>query len=100
LQHYFDTAAFSAKGLSSNTIGNAGRNIVEGPAFADIDMSRMKQIAVSESGRFEIRVEAFNVANHANFAAPNGDLSQGNFGQITNTGGIPRIMQFACKYVF
>ncbi len=55
---------------------------------------------MTEGGRLELRIESFNIANHPNFAAPNADMSQGNFGQITNTVAIPRIMQFAVKYKF
>jgi hypothetical protein len=100
LQHYFDTAAFSTKGLGQTTPGNAGRDIVTGPAFSDLDLSLRKQVAISDLGLVEVRFEGFNVANRANFAAPNSDMSQGSFGQITNTVGIPRIFQFALKFRF
>jgi hypothetical protein len=100
LAHYFDTGVFSTKGLGQKQVGNAGRNIVRGPGFAEADVSLMKEVAVTESGKLELRVEAFNVANRANFASPNSDMSQGSFGSITNTVGIPRIMQFAMKFKF
>ena len=100
LDRYFNTAAFSAQGLGATQIGNAGRNLVCGPGLADADLSLIKEAAVSERGRLEIRIESFNAANRPDFAAPNADMSQGTFGQITNTIGVPRIMQFAVKYKF
>jgi len=100
LTRYFDTAAFWVKGLAPTQPGNAGRNIVRGPGFAEVDLSFMKHVQITDTRRFELRVESFNVANRPNFASPNSDMSQGNFGQITNTAGIPRIVQFAVKYRF
>lgn len=48
----------------------------------------------------QIRIEAFNVTNTPHFGAPSGDMSQGDFGSINGTAGIPRIMQFAVKLKF
>jgi hypothetical protein len=100
LARYFDTKAFSITGLSKTQPGNAGRNILRGPGFIDIDLSLFKNITLRENIVMQIRIESFNVSNTPNFAAPNGDLSTGQFGQITQTVGIPRILQFAVKIKF
>ena len=34
--------------------------------------------------QFELRLEAFNLLNHTNFRAPNGNRSSGGFGTITS----------------
>ena len=47
-----------------------------------------------------IRVEAFNLFDHVNWANPNVTVDSATAGRITNTAGDPRIMQFALKYGF
>ena len=49
--------------------------------------------------RLQFRAEAFNVANHANFGLPVGDLNSANFGRILSAGP-PRLLQFALKLMF
>ncbi len=100
LTHYFDTAAFSVAQLGKKSPGDAGRNIVNGPGFANFDLSLFKEVGIGESARVDLRVESFNILNHPNFGPPNGDFSSGQFGQITSTVGTPRIFQFAVKCRF
>jgi hypothetical protein len=42
-----------------------------------------------ESARFGVGVQAYNVFNHPNFALPDGNLDDPNFGQITAAVGSP-----------
>lgn len=79
--------------------GNAGRNVVRGPAFADIDLSAMKNFRLTEAATLQFRAESFNVANHPNFGIPVADIASTNFGRITQAGS-PRLMQFALKLLF
>lgn len=64
-------------------LGNAGRNMLEGPHTAQWDLSINKDIAglphLGESSRIVFRAEFFNILNHSNFALPN---STGNGGLI------------------
>jgi hypothetical protein len=96
----FDTAAFSDKVLGATQPGNAGRNLLRGPGFANLDASVFKDFAVHERATLQLRLEAFNATNTPHFANPNTDLSQGQFGSITQTVGNPRILQFAVKVLF
>jgi len=51
---------------------------------------------------FELRVEAFNAFNHAQFygsAAVNGNISSPNFGEVVNAAA-PRLIQLATKFFF
>lgn len=86
-------------GVEAGQFGNAGRNIARGPAFANVDLSLMKNFALRESLRLQFRAEAFNIANHANFGLPVADLASPNFGRILSASPA-RLMQFALKLVF
>src|SRR6266478_1438883 len=81
------------------TFGNVGRNSVLQPGAWNMDAAVVRRVRVREGQSVEIRAEAFNVMNHANFGAATTSLSSGNFGKIL-TSGSPRICEFALKYVF
>lgn len=100
LTRYFNTAAFSQQGLGPNEPGNAGRNILRGPGYINLDLSLFKTFRLTDAVSAQVRVEAFNLTNTPHFANPNAELSQGNFGTITNTIGNSRIMQFAVRVFF
>ncbi len=96
---YFNTGAF-AQNLAG-TFGTAGRNILRGPGFANVDFGLFKDFpGFWESHRLQFRSEIFNLFNRPNFANPVNNLSAVNFGQINNTVGDPRLIQFALKYLF
>ncbi len=79
--------------------GDAGRNIARGPAFTNVDLSLVRNFALADRTRLQIRAEAFNLANHANFGLPVADLNSANFGRILAAGS-PRLLQFAARLVF
>jgi hypothetical protein len=100
LTRYFNTAAFSQQGLGFSQPGNAGRNILRGPGYINLDVSLFKNFRLTNTLSAQVRVEAFNLTNTPHFANPNAELAQGNFGTITNTIGNSRIMQFAARLLF
>lgn len=79
--------------------GNAGRNIARGPAFTDVDLSLIRSFKLKEFMRLQVRLESFNIANHANLGLPVGDLNSPNFGRILSSGA-PRLIQFALKLTY
>jgi hypothetical protein len=81
------------------TFGNAGRNILIGPASRSIDFGAVKSFAVRERSMVQFRAEAFNLLNHPNFNSPNANVSAATFATI-NGAGAPRVMQLALKAVF
>jgi hypothetical protein len=79
--------------------GTAGRNIAQGPGYADWDFSAFKNIRVSEGKEFQFRAEFFNLLNHPNFRLPDSDISSPTFNQILAAQD-PRLIQFALKFMF
>jgi len=79
--------------------GTAGRNIAQGPGYADWDFSAFKNILVSEGKEFQFRAEFFNFLNHTNFRLPDSDISSPTFNQIL-AAQPPRLIQLALKFQF
>jgi hypothetical protein len=71
--------------LYSAPFGNVGRNSTRGYAFYQADASISKSIPVIEKLHAMFRAEAFNLFNHSNFAAPDGNRSNSTFGRISST---------------
>jgi Carboxypeptidase regulatory-like domain len=94
---WFDTGAFVAP--PAGQFGNAGRSVVLGPAFDNVDFSVVKQTAITERQRLEFRAEIFNLLNHPNLGLPVRILGSPSFGQIV-TANFSRQIQFGLKYVF
>ena len=83
-------------------IGTAARRFFYGPGIANFDLALHKSVQLAESRSLELRVEAFNVFNHAQFygpAAVNGNISSANFGQVVSAAA-PRLVQLAAKLYF
>ena len=81
--------------------GTAGRNLVRGPGFVNVDYSLFKDFAFSENKKLQVRFETFNLLNTPHFGNPQGNLGGGaDFGRIRRTVGNPRILQFAAKFLF
>ena len=94
---WFNTAAFAFP--APGTFGNAGRNILEGPGFQNINMSILKNTRFNERVNLQFRAEAFNLFNHPNFNLPDNFLGSPTFGRITSARD-PRHIQFGLKLLF
>jgi hypothetical protein len=79
--------------------GSAGRNIAQGPGYANWDFSLFKNIRVTEGKEFQFRAEFFNILNHTNFRLPDSDISSPTFNQIL-AAQAPRLIQLALKFNF
>ena len=87
VDHWFDTTAFAADRGPDGKLrpGDAGRNIIRGPAYVNLDMGLTKFIPVKNDMRVQLRVEAFNLTNTPHFALPVLRMSDPAFGKITHT---------------
>jgi hypothetical protein len=97
VQEYFNTAAFAPAAIG--TFGNAGRNILRGPALFDVDCSIFKNFFFTEKRYLQFRAESFNTENRPNFQNPTATVSSGTFGRITAAND-PRVIQLALKVFF
>jgi carboxypeptidase family protein/TonB-dependent receptor-like protein len=99
INNWFNKACVVAPTDPSQPFGNAARNSVRGPNFWQFDFAASKRFALGGPARFEFRFEAFNLLNHTNFRAPNGNRSAAGFGTITSTFD-PRQLQFGFKVLW
>ena len=96
-QRWFDTSVFSLP--APYTFGNAGRNIVYGPGYANVDAVFQKDVHLSDHRQVELRWEVFNVFNRTNFNIPSRIAFTPNFGRIFSA--LPaRQMQVGVKVTF
>lgn len=81
----FNAAAFQV--TAPGVFGNAGRNILRGPKFSQVDFSVFKNTKLTERTSLQLRLEVFNLFNFANYADPSGGLScAGSVGQCSAFG--------------
>jgi hypothetical protein len=86
--------------VAPGQVGNLGRAAINGPSTFNVDASVIKNIAITERLRFQIRGEAFNLMNHTNFVpAQFYDINSATFGRITSTFA-PRVVQVAGRIEF
>lgn len=79
-QQYFDTSAFAVP--AQNTLGNAGRNILQGPGVGNFDAALHRNFQIREGMQLALRLESFNFTNTAHYSNPNGNAQSPQFGQI------------------
>jgi hypothetical protein len=96
----FNTACFSLPALGQ--LGNAPRRFFYGPGIENTDLSLLKSVSLGPRYALQLRLEAFNVFNHPQFAGPgavDGNINSATFGQIVNASA-PRLVQVAAKFSF
>jgi Carboxypeptidase regulatory-like domain/TonB dependent receptor-like, beta-barrel len=107
---WFDPAAFVLQ--PAGTFGNTGRGDFDGPGLRTVDLALVKTAGapgISDDARIEIRIEAFNIFNRANFGIPALSVFSGTadnepplstFGRITTTTTAARQIQLGVRLAF
>ena len=88
---YLNAAAFAPNAIG--TFGNSGAFAYRGPKFLQVDSALSRFFPIHDSLSLTLRLEAFNVLNHPNFAAPGSSgylggstsLVSSTFGQVAAT---------------
>ncbi len=99
LAEWFNTTAFAAP--APYTFGNAGKTFGVAPGLFSLDASLLKDYSW-ERYVLQVRVEALNFTNHANFAPPNTQQGSPTFGEVTSlvAGNQARIIQLGLHLKF
>lgn len=112
VQQWFNYNCFSAS--TYGTAGDAGRNMLIGPGFADTDISLTKVTRINEKFSLQLKGEIFNIFNHPNFSVPGGTIinpgtsptyapAGASITSLVGSGGLPdvaRQTQFSAKVTF
>jgi hypothetical protein len=93
-----------------NTFGTARNGNTRGPGFRNVDLSIFKDFHTFREQTFGFRFDAFNAFNIASYGNPDTNITDANFGNISNQGsGInapnavrsqERRLQFSANYRF
>jgi Carboxypeptidase regulatory-like domain/TonB dependent receptor len=98
--NWFYRPAFVSPAITDVAVGNEKRGVIEGPGFNRLDVGIFRNFKLLEGVAFQLRGEAFNVANHTNWqTVGTTSTTSSTFGQITDTRD-PRILQVAGKLTF
>ena len=107
---YFNPAAFVVP--AAGTLGNSGRGAFIGPNLRTFDLAAVKKTQLGwlgDSASLQIRVEAFNIFNRANFAPPAltafagaaaNETALSTFGRIRSTVTSSRQVQLGIRLAF
>ncbi len=96
----FNTSLFQTETLGK--LGNAPRRFFYGPGISNFDMELTKTVRITETKSLDLRIEGFNVFNHAQFYGPasvDGEINDANFGRVVSAAD-PRLVQLAAKFTF
>ena len=85
--------------------GDSPRNCIIGPKQSNVDFTLGRNFKIGEHQDLRFRTEVFNLFNHPSFQNPQGtgfaNIAAGlAVGEITQTNGTPRLIQFSLKYSF
>lgn len=99
LKQYFNPLAFAQP--APYTFGNAPRTLpdLRGPGYFSTNLSLQRDFKFTEKSKLQLRAEAFNLFNRANFQAPGTTFGAAGFGVITSTED-PRQFQVAARLYF
>ncbi|HYO81958.1 MAG TPA: TonB-dependent receptor [Bryobacteraceae bacterium] len=83
-----------------NPLGNAGRNILRADGIGNLDFGLIKNTAITETHRIQLRAEFYNVTNTRNFGIPESRINSANFLNQWGTEGGNRRIQLGLRYAF
>jgi hypothetical protein len=96
-QYFNGSTAFRPENLGEHSSLLA--RFFYGPGIGTTDLGLSKSTQIKEGVAFLFRAEFFNIFNRTNFNNPSGNITSGNFGNVTSARD-PRIGQVAAKITF
>jgi hypothetical protein len=106
LLDYVDQGAFAAPAQNASGIfiapGTAGRDIVRGPGFSNMDLAVFKNFPVTERVKGQFRVQAYNLTNTPHFSNPfDTNINDGQIGKINSVlANSWRQVELALRFTF
>lgn len=97
ITNFFNVSAFQLPALGR--YGTSARGLFSGPANVTTDFAILKDFAVREEMRFQLRVEGYNIFNQVNFSNPIAQMANARNGQITGSAA-GRTMQMGLKFLW
>jgi len=97
IKRWFNTSAFSVP--ATGTYGNSGRNTIIGPGSWLMSLVLSKNFPLRDSMGLEMRAEADNVLNHANYSGLDTNVDSPTFGEVTSVASM-RKMVLSLHYRF
>jgi hypothetical protein len=97
LTRWFNTAAFANP--APFTFGTSPRSVLRGPGIATTDLTLERRIPMIAATRLDVRVEAYNLLDRANFNIPGFTLGAADFGVVTSARA-PRTVQLSARLTF
>jgi hypothetical protein len=86
----FNLATATATTPAQSDWGNTKPNGFRGPGFSSVAAQLGKEFHLTESTRFELGADAYNLFNHPNFGLPNADVNKGQtLGTVTTDVSVP-----------
>jgi hypothetical protein len=98
-QAWYDVKAFPTVPTGSYMFGTSGRNVLDGPGVLQVNLSLTRNFRVRENQKLQVRWDAFNFMNRANFGQPVVTVNTVNAATIT-AAQAARSMQVALRYSF
>ena len=97
-QGWWNSAAFTLP--AAGEFGTAGRNTLLGPGAVVLDASLLKNVTLYEEKELQVRLEVFNLMNHANYNNPTSrSVNTSNFGVVSGAAA-SRQIQLGMKFLF
>jgi len=94
---WFNGGAFAQP--ARGTFGTSGRNILNGPGEATMNLSLFRSISIREGIKLQLRGEFFNALNKVNFGLPNSQVGNASYGVIQSASP-GRVIQLGAKLSF
>ena len=96
---WFNTSLFSKEAIGA--YGDSHRRFFVGPGLNHTDLALAREFHIHERNVFQLRAEAFNFANHAEFSNPSATVnSASSFGKVSSAIQDQRVLEMVVKYRF
>jgi hypothetical protein len=102
--HWFNTTPFD-RGSATQLVNNIRTfplrlGDVRSMRLNMLDAGVTRNVAIHERLRLVFRADAFNALNHTQFSSPNTTPTSTDFGVVTSTAHLPRIIEFSIRLQF